>query len=114
MIKLPFMKIDLEQASLLMAELGNQTRLRIVRLLVEAGVGGLPVGDIQRELDVPASTLSHHLSHLRNVGLISQKRQRTTLLCCVDFARIDAMIRFLTDQCCVGTKRAGAKKRKAA
>lgn len=108
------MKIDLEQASLLMAELGNQTRLRIVRLLVEAGVDGLPVGDIQRELEVPASTLSHHLSHLRNVGLISQKRQRTTLLCCADFARLDAMIGFLTDQCCVRTKPAGAKKRKAA
>ena len=108
------MKIDLEQASSLMAELGNPTRLRIVRLLVEAGAHGLPVGDIQRELEVPPSTLSHHLSHLRSVGLISQKRQRTTLLCCVDFHRLDAMIRFLTDQCCVRAKPARAKKRKAA
>ncbi|MDJ0958759.1 MAG: helix-turn-helix domain-containing protein [Arenicellales bacterium] len=107
------MKLDFEQAAVLMAQLGNETRLKIVRLLVEAGVIGLPVGEIQRRLDIPASTLSHHISHLKHVGLVSQTRQSTTLSCCVEFSKIDAIVRFLTDECCV-RGRGKTKKRKAA
>ena len=107
------MKLDFEQAAALLAQLGNETRLKIVRLLVEAGINGLPVGEIQRELDVPASTLSHHISHLKHAGLVSQTRQSTTLSCCVEFGKIDAIVGFLTDQCCV-RGRAKTKKRKAA
>ena len=56
------MKLNFEQAASLLTQLGNETRLRIVRLLVTAGPDGLPVGELQRELDVPGSTLSHHIS----------------------------------------------------
>ena len=113
MVYVGVMKIDFEQAAALMAQLGNETRLKIVRLLVEAGVPGLPVGEIQRELDIPASTLSHHISHLKHAGLVSQTRKSTTLSCCVEFGKIDAIVRFLTDQCCVKA-RGKTKKRKAA
>lgn len=108
------MKLDFEQAAALMAQFGNETRLKIVRLLVEAGVSGLPVGEIQRELSIPGSTLSHHISHLRHAGLVSQTRQSTTLNCCVEFSKIDAIVRFLTDQCCVRGGRVRTKKRRAA
>ena len=107
------MKIDLEHAAQLMAQLGNETRLRIVRLLVEAGTEGLPVGRIQQKLGVPASTLSHHVNHLRGAGLVTQTRNGATLTCRVDFARLDAMIGFLTRHCCA-TERKQDRKRQAA
>jgi len=96
------MKMDLDTAALLLAQLGNTTRLKVVRLLVRAGREGLPVGEIQRTLEIPASTLSHHLNHLRGVGLIWQEREGTLLHCCVDYELIDAIVGFLTDECCVG------------
>ena len=57
------MTLNPETTAPLLAQLGNVTRLQIVRLLVKAGNDGLMVGDIQRDLGVPGSTLSHHLSH---------------------------------------------------
>ena len=73
------MKID-DAASRLEA-LGNPTRLRIYRALVRAGEPGLPVGKLQSRLAIPASTLSHHLKSLIVVGLITQERDGTTLIC---------------------------------
>lgn len=102
------MKLDLDTAALLLGVLGNHTRLRIVRTLVRAGPDGMTVGSIQRELEVPASTLSHHLNHLRSVGLIWQEREGTLLHCCVDYAALDSLITFLTDECCAGNASAAA------
>ena len=84
--------------------LGNPTRLSIYRLLVRAGEGGLSVGAIQGALDVPGSTLTHHLKHLMSVGLIHQERQGTTLLCRADYGRMNAVLGFLTAECCVGVR----------
>ena len=97
------MALDLDTAALLLDELGNQTRLRIVRLLVRAGDEGRTVGDIQREIGVPASTLSHHLSHLRSAGVVWQEREGTVLHCFVDFKMISELVSFLTAECCVDT-----------
>ena len=72
--------------------LGNMTRLAIFRLLVRAGEEGLAVGDIQRRLAVPASTLSHHLQRLSHVGLMSQERRGRVLVCRADFAAIDGVV----------------------
>lgn len=107
------MNIDFPQAADLLAQLGNETRLRIVRLLVEAGPDGLPVGELQRELDIPASTLSHHISHLRGSGLVSQTRRSTTLLCHLDYIRMDEVIRFLTRHCCSGVRNKNRKREAA-
>ncbi len=82
--------------------LGNPTRLSIFRLLVRAGKAGLSVGAIQAELAIPGSTLTHHLKHLIAVGLIHQERQGTTLLCRADYDRMNAVLGFLTAECCVG------------
>ncbi len=77
------MKID-EAASRLEA-LGNPTRLKIYRALVRAGQAGMPVGRLQEKLKVAPSTLSHHIKSLVSVGLISQVREATTLVCHAEY-----------------------------
>ncbi|MCD7032356.1 metalloregulator ArsR/SmtB family transcription factor, partial [Escherichia coli] len=73
--------MDLNTAANALRELGHPTRLSIYRELVRAGHEGLPVGELQKHLEIPASTLSHHLSALISAGLISQERQSRTLFC---------------------------------
>ena len=84
--------------------LGNATRLGIFRLLVQAGPSGFPVGEIQRALAVPPSTLSHHLARLMRVGLVTQERQGRVLICRADFDAMNAVIGFLTEKCCAGVE----------
>ena len=95
------MILDYDTAARLLSQLGNITRLKIVRELVRAGNSGLTVGEIQKMLDVPNSTLSHHINHLRGVGLVRQERESTLLRCFVDYEIIDRVVRFLTEECCV-------------
>lgn len=84
----------------MLAALGNETRLRIFRLLVRAGNEGVAVGDIQQRLGVPASTLSHHLAALRQAKLVSQRREGRTILCAAVYPAMNALIGYLTDECC--------------
>ncbi|HED13186.1 MAG TPA: transcriptional regulator [Gammaproteobacteria bacterium] len=95
--------MPLEQAAEILAQLGNKTRLQIIRHLVKAGEEGVSVGGIQTELGVPASTLSHHLRYLRQVGLISQRREGTVLHCAMNYPLIDGIVAFLTHQCCINS-----------
>ena len=92
--------LDYATAASLLSQLGNMTRLKIVRELVQVGEGGMPVGEIRNILDIPNSTLSHHLSHLRGVGLIRQEREGTVLRCFVNYDHIDGIVSFLTEHCC--------------
>jgi len=92
--------MDLATAAPILAELGNETRLAIVRLLVRAGDEGLSVGEVQRAIGVPGSTLSHHLQRLRGVGLISQTRDGSTLWCRAALGRIRDTADFLIEECC--------------
>lgn len=94
------MKLDYDAAALLLSQLGNITRLKIVRELVRAGESGMPVGEIRNILDIPNSTLSHHLSHLRSVGLVWQEREGAVLRCFVNYDQIDGVVSFLTEECC--------------
>jgi len=95
------MKLDYDTAASLLSQLGNITRLKIVRELVRAGDAGMPVGDIRNILGIPNSTLSHHLSHLRSAGLVRQEREGTVLRCFVNYDHIDGIVSFLTEECCV-------------
>lgn len=81
--------------------LGNPTRLSIYRLLVKAGPTGLPVGEIQRRLGVPASTLSHHLANLVQNDLVAQVREGRVLRCMPNFERMGELLTFLTNECCL-------------
>jgi ArsR family transcriptional regulator, arsenate/arsenite/antimonite-responsive transcriptional repressor len=92
------MKVN-EAASRLEA-LGNPTRLRIYRTLVRAGEPGLSVGKLQSRLSVPASTLSHHLKTLIIVGLITQERDATTLICRANYPVMRGLVEFLVAECC--------------
>ncbi len=80
--------------------LGNETRLQVFQLLVTAGHSGLPVGSIQKSLDVPGSTLSHHISRLVSVDLVRQIRESRSLICCANFDAMNDVIGFLTHNCC--------------
>lgn len=85
-----------------LAALGNSTRLELFRLLVQAGPGGLNIGELQRLLDQPASTLAHHLNKLADAGLVAQQRQGREVICTAAYERMDDLLAFLTDQCCSG------------
>lgn len=98
--------MELNQAARCLEKLGNPIRLGIFRLLVRAGNEGLSVGEIQEHLGVPASTLSHHVSHLVNVGLVAQERQGRQLICRPDFKLMDGLIDFLTAECCMLVEKA--------
>ena len=87
-----------------LAQLGNITRLRIYRLLVKAGQKGLSVGEIQEQLDVPGSTLSHHLTKLISLDLIRQEREGRVLHCTANYELLNTVVDELRDQCCVGDK----------
>lgn len=85
-------------------ELGHPTRLFIFKHLVKAGEQGLPVGELQKQLGIPGSTLSHHISALVSVGLVKQNRESRTLMCVSQYAMLEAIIEFLREECCVNSK----------
>jgi DNA-binding transcriptional ArsR family regulator len=100
------------------AALANDTRLAIFRLLVQAGPGGRPAGEIAEALDTPASSLSFHLAHLTRAGLITQRRASRSLIYSANFAAMNGLVAFITENCCGGANCAPAnasspKKRKA-
>lgn len=94
--------MDLIEAANALKELGHPTRLGIYRELVKAGHAGLPVGDIQKRLSIPSSTLSHHIAALLSVDLIRQERQGRILYCQPCYERLEGLLAFLTEECCSG------------
>ncbi|MDJ0866253.1 MAG: metalloregulator ArsR/SmtB family transcription factor [Myxococcota bacterium] len=80
--------------------LASETRLEVLRLLVRAGPGGLPAGEIARRLKVPAPTLSFHLRALHATRLVGSRREGRSVLYFVDFEVMGGVVRFLTENCC--------------
>ncbi len=101
--------MNLDEAVKCLAELGHATRLRFFRLLVRSGQHGLAVGEAQRCLGIPASTLSHHIAHLVSAGLVRQQREGRVLRCYPCFEVMDALVGFMTDECCTGIDSAGRR-----
>ena len=93
--------MKLEIAARQLESLGNPLRLKLYRALVRAGQDGLPVGTLQAKLDIAGSTLSHHIRHLREAGLISQERQATTLICRENYPAMNDLLGYLVDECCM-------------
>lgn len=85
-----------------LAALANEHRLAVFRLLVQAGPEGKAAGDIAMALDLPASSLSFHLAHLTRAGLIHQRRESRSLIYSADFAAMNGLVGFLTENCCGG------------
>ena len=93
------MKIEIIAPRL--AELGHSTRLAIYRELIKVGNTGIAVGEIQKTLDIPNSTLSHHISRLMKVGLVKQQRDGRTLFCIAECDALNDVLNFLTEECCI-------------
>ena len=88
----------------MLAALGTETRLKIVRLLLSAHPEGLVVGDIGSELGIPPSTLSHHLDKLKNEGLVTVKRESTFLRYAASADALQDILSFLFAECCTRNK----------
>lgn len=88
----------------MMAALGTETRLRIVRLLLSAHPEGLVVGEIGSELGIPASTLSHHLEKLKNEDLVKVRRESTFLRYTANADALREILAFLFAECCTRNK----------
>ena len=80
--------------------MGTEPRLRIMQMLLKAHPEGLVVGDIQSELDIPNSTLSHHLDKLKNEDLVEVQREGTFLRYTANAAALQELIQFLYAECC--------------
>ena len=85
-----------------LAALAQPSRLRAFRALVVAGSEGLTAGALAQQLDVPPSSLSFHLKELANAGLIQSEQQGRFLLYRAEFARMNALLAYLTEHCCQG------------
>jgi DNA-binding transcriptional ArsR family regulator len=92
--------MELQVVAKALKELGHPVRLFIYKRVVKAGYQGISVGTLQEQLAIPGSTLSHHISSLASVGLISQRREGRTLYCVTDYKCLDDVISFLQAECC--------------
>ena len=86
--------------------LAHEHRLAIYRLLVERGPEGLAAGVIAERLGIAPSSLTFHLQHLQRAGLIVQRRVSRQLIYAADFSRMNALVGFLTENCCGGGRSA--------
>ena len=85
-----------------LAALAQDVRLRVFRALVVAGPDGLTPGDLSTQLSVPPNALSFHLKELSHAGLVSQERQGRNLVYRALFERMNALLAYLTQNCCQG------------
>ena len=95
-------RMTLSRAVRALDALAHDTRLRVHRLLVQAGEEGLSAGEIARRLGMPASSLSFHLMHLQAAGLVTQQRAGRSLIYAVNFACMDGLMAYLQENCCRG------------
>lgn len=98
------MELTTDAASVVraLAALAQEHRLAVFRLLVQAGPDGLPAGALAEALAVPASSMSFHLSQLANAGLATQTRQSRSIIYAADFAGMNRLMAYLTENCCGG------------
>ena len=88
----------------MLSAMGTEPRLRIMQLLLSAHPDGLVVGDIQSELAIPNSTLSHHLEKLKNEGLVNVRRESTFLRYTANTDALQELLQFLYAECCTRNK----------
>ncbi|MFO1431751.1 MAG: metalloregulator ArsR/SmtB family transcription factor [Candidatus Competibacteraceae bacterium] len=82
--------------------LAQETRLDIFRYLVQLGSAGAPAGHIAQALGLPNATLSFHIKTLQHAGLVERKRQSRSLIYAANFAQMNSLLIYLTENCCAG------------
>ena len=90
------------QAIAALGALAHETRLRVFRLLVQQGPGGLPAGVIAERIGIPPSSLTFHLQQLLHAGLVTQRRLSRQLIYATDYAAMNGVMAYLTENCCGG------------
>lgn len=94
--------MELKQAVTSLAAMAQETRLGVLRLLVQVGPNGLPAGDIAERVGVPPSTLSFHLKELDRAGLVRSWRVQRQIRYAADYEGMRRLLTFLTADCCNG------------
>ncbi len=85
-----------------LSALAQEHRLAAFRLLVQAGDEGLAAGVLAERLDVPPSSMSFHLAQLANAGLVTQRRESRSIIYSADYAAMNGLMGYLTENCCGG------------
>lgn len=98
--------MDNPSAVKIFAALAQESRLGLFRLLVEAGPEGLSAGSIAEQLGLPSSTLSFHLKELAHAGVVQSRQAGRFVYYSADFATMNALLGFLTENCCGGQPQA--------
>jgi ArsR family transcriptional regulator, arsenate/arsenite/antimonite-responsive transcriptional repressor len=94
--------MEMTQAVDALAALAQESRLKVYRLLVEAGPDGRSAGRIGEELDLPPATLSFHLAHLARTGLVRSRQEGRFVIYSADFRNMNQLVGYLTENCCGG------------
>ena len=94
--------MNAKQAVVKLASLAQETRLRIFRLLVEAGKDGLNASAIAEALDLAPATLSFHVAHLARAGLVNARQESRFIYYSVKYSAMDNLIAYLSQNCCQG------------
>ena len=92
--------MDIQQALVAFDALSQETRLKVFRLLVKHGPQGTPAGSLSEALGIPHNTLSFHLSHMSNAGLVLSRREGRSIIYSANFELITSLIRFMVEDCC--------------
>jgi ArsR family transcriptional regulator len=95
-----------------LAALAQDNRLDVFRLLVEAGPEGLPAGEVASALDLAPNTLTFHFDRLRAAGLVTVRREGRSMIYAARFETMNALIAYLTENCCEGAPEKCAPQRK--
>jgi DNA-binding transcriptional ArsR family regulator len=95
---------DVARYADMFSAMGTEARLRIMRLLLAAHPQGMVVGEIGAELEIPGSTLSHHLDKLKNEGLLNVRRESTFLWYSANTDALQELLGFLYAECCTRNK----------
>jgi DNA-binding transcriptional ArsR family regulator len=91
---------QVEQHALQLAALGHPVRLSILRFVVQHGDRGASAGEIQSRVDLPASTLSHHLKRLTDAGMLQSRLEGTFHYYAAEYAALKALTEYLWEDCC--------------
>jgi len=94
--------VDSTSAVSALGALAQEHRLALFRLLVQAGEDGMPAGGIAEALGVPNSSLSFHLAQLKKAGLVWQERRHRSIIYRADYAAMNDLVGYLTENCCAG------------
>jgi ArsR family transcriptional regulator len=92
--------MDIQRALIAFDALSQETRLKVFRMLVEHGSKGTPAGTLSKALGVPHNTLSFHLSHMSNAGLVLSRKEGRSVIYSANFEFFTGLIRYMIEDCC--------------